>query len=478
MRRTTPLTAAAMLGLALLAPTTSASAAGETCRGEAATIVGTEQTLTGTEGRDVIVTGAATEVEALGGDDLVCVVPSRTSFNVLGVDAGAGNDVVDTNGATSGYYVNTDLGPGVDLFEGGAAGDTVLTGDARGVTTDVDTVRTGTGHDGVTTSGGSDVVDLGVGDDRLELQGLRTASDGLLAGGEGRDTFRATVDSAGGDAFDMAAGTYRTDGALALFSSFEGLELQARGASIDYSGTDGPDYLNVRFLASSRSRLVADLLGGDDRAQLDGTVLGAGSRIDAGAGVDDLVAARSTGSIALDIAEGELEVGDDVFTADGVEDATLMARRVSLRGDEQDNTLVAFGCRTSIGGGRGDDELIFDPDYVFETYSYRCSRSAVMRGGPGDDSFYGSPGPDRLLGGGGGDTLRGDPGDDRILGGAGADRVEAGRGDDVARGGSGADKLLGEEGRDVLRGDGGRDLADGSAGRDVCVAERRRSCER
>ena len=41
MRRTTPLTAAAMLGLALLAPTTSASAAGETCRGEAATLVGT-----------------------------------------------------------------------------------------------------------------------------------------------------------------------------------------------------------------------------------------------------------------------------------------------------------------------------------------------------------------------------------------------------------------------------------------------------
>ncbi|RYB90178.1 calcium-binding protein [Nocardioides glacieisoli] len=478
MRRKTPLTAAAMLGLALLAPTTSAGAAGETCRGEAATIVGTGSTLTGTEGRDVIVTGAATEVDALGGDDLICVVPVRTNFNVLDVDAGTGNDVVDTAGASQNYYVDIDLGPGADLFEGGASDDTVLTGDADGVTTEVDTVRTGTGNDGVTTSGGSDVVDLGVGDDRLELQGLRTAADGLLAGGEGLDTFRAAVGSPGGDAFDMAAGTYRTDGALALFSSFEGLELQARSASIDYSGTNGPDYLNVRFLDSSTSTLVADLLGGDDRAQLDGTALGAGSRIDAGAGVDDLVAARSKGTLALDLEEGELEVGDDVFNAAGVEDAFLMARRVSLIGDEQDNTLVAFGCTTSIVGGRGDDELIFDPDYVFETYSYSCSRSSVMRGGAGADSFYGSPGPDRLLGGGGDDILRGDPGADRIVGGAGADRVEAGTGDDVVRGGSGADKLLGEEGRDILRGEGGRDLADGSAGRDSCVAERERKCER
>lgn len=451
MRRTTPLTAAAMLGLALLAPTTSAGAAGETCRGEAATLVGTGSTLAGTEGRDVIVTGAATEVDASGGDDLICVVPVRTNFNVVEVDAGTGNDVVDTGGASQSYYVDTDLGPGTDLFEGGASDDTVLTGDADGVTTEVDTVRTGTGNDGVTTSGGSDVVDLGVGDDRLELQGLRTSPDGLLAGGEGLDIFRAAVGSPGGDAFDMAAGTYRTDGALASFSSFEGLELQARGASIDYSGTDVADYLSVRFLASSRSTLVADLLGGDDRTQLDGTVLGAGSRIDAGAGVDDLVAARSTGSMALDLAQGELEVGDDVFIAEGVEDAFLMARRVSLIGDEQDNTLVAFGCTTSIVGGRGDDELIFDPDYVFETYSYRCSRSSVMRGGPGDDSFYGSPGPDRLFGFGGDDTIRGESGDDRIRGGAGADRIT---------------------------GDRGRDFADGNTGRDRCSAERKRSCER
>src|SRR5690349_9795245 len=182
-RRTT-LGAAAVLGLTLLAPTSVATAAGETCRGEAATIVGTGRTLTGTEGRDVIVTGAATDVKALGGDDLVCVVPQGTNTNVLTVDAGAGADVVDTTSAELNfYYVDTDLGPGADTLEGGVTGDWVTTGDATGDTSEVDVVRTGAGGDSVTTSGGADVVDLGPGTDRLTLDGAGMAG-GSITGGD------------------------------------------------------------------------------------------------------------------------------------------------------------------------------------------------------------------------------------------------------------------------------------------------------
>ena len=94
MRRTTPLTTAALLGLTVLGPAAMpAQAAGETCRGEAATIVGTGSTLTGTEGRDVIVTGPAGVVDALGGDDLICVTGSVRTYDVLSVVAGAGNAV-------------------------------------------------------------------------------------------------------------------------------------------------------------------------------------------------------------------------------------------------------------------------------------------------------------------------------------------------------------------------------------------------
>ena len=452
MRRTTPLTAVAMLGLALLAPTTSASAAGETCRGEAATIVGTSPTLTGTEGRDVIVSGRATTVASLGGDDLVCVVPQQTNVNVLTVDAGAGDDVVDTTSAElSSYYVDTDLGPGADIVAGGPAGDWVDTGDVPGNTAEVDVVRSDAGHDTVRTSGGSDVVELGPGTDMLTLDGRGTTPQGRLVGGDDHDTLVMTVASSSAHAFDMSAGTYRTDGAAADFSSFESLDLDSRGARIDYVGTNGDDHLTVETTGPGLSTVVASLRGGDDDLILDGTALGGGTRFDTGAGEDRLVAARMPWSLALDLERDLLLVAGSGHPMSGVEDAFLMARSVSIVGDAQDNTLIAFACRSEITGGRGDDELIWDPDYVFEHYSLSCEKTATMRGGPGRDSFYGSPGDDRLRGDGGRDTIRGDAGDDRIRGGAGADRI------------------LGERGRDV---------GDGGAGRDRCATERELRCER
>lgn len=97
MRRTTSLTAAGLLGLALLAPATwagPAAAAAETCLGRPATVVGTGPTVIGTESRDVIVSGTATTIEALGGDDLVCVSRPGQAPVVLTVDAGSGRDMV------------------------------------------------------------------------------------------------------------------------------------------------------------------------------------------------------------------------------------------------------------------------------------------------------------------------------------------------------------------------------------------------
>lgn len=92
--RTTTLTAAALLGLTLLTPAQTASAAAETCLSRPATVVGTGPTVTGTEGRDVIVSGTATTIEALGGDDLVCVSRPGQAPVVLTVDAGSGRDMV------------------------------------------------------------------------------------------------------------------------------------------------------------------------------------------------------------------------------------------------------------------------------------------------------------------------------------------------------------------------------------------------
>ena len=104
MHRTTPLTAATLLGLALLAPTTSASAAGETCEGVAATIVGTPDTrVAGTPGDDVILSNGAFSVEAGEGDDLICVsAAADPRGHNTDVDAGPGDDVVVVVAASDG----------------------------------------------------------------------------------------------------------------------------------------------------------------------------------------------------------------------------------------------------------------------------------------------------------------------------------------------------------------------------------------
>lgn len=127
--RTTTLTAAALLGLTLLAPTQAATAAAETCQGVPATIVGTpEGRVVGTAGDDVIVSGGAWSVKAGDGDDLVCIPPMEGDLlgNVVQVDAGGGDDTVISEGEHNNSDVT--LGPGVDTFRGGGWEDRVEAG--------------------------------------------------------------------------------------------------------------------------------------------------------------------------------------------------------------------------------------------------------------------------------------------------------------------------------------------------------------
>lgn len=122
VRRTTPLGAAALVGLALLVPTAGASAAEEMCQGETATIVGTpDGQLVGTPGDDVIVSYGDYTVDAGDGDDLICLRPVFAL--VQEVDAGAGDDSVVSEGET--HHTDTDLGPGRDSFVGGGGEDRI-----------------------------------------------------------------------------------------------------------------------------------------------------------------------------------------------------------------------------------------------------------------------------------------------------------------------------------------------------------------
>ena len=132
MRRTTTLTAAGLFGLALLVPTSassSGSASGAICAGKPATVVGTAPTVTGTEGRDVIVTGPATSVRALGGDDTICVTTPRAA-GPMDVEAGTGDDEVLLPIADLAPGSTIAAGDGRDRFVAGHA-DALLTLDMK-----------------------------------------------------------------------------------------------------------------------------------------------------------------------------------------------------------------------------------------------------------------------------------------------------------------------------------------------------------
>ncbi len=494
MRRTTPLATAALLGLTLLAPTTwtspAATAAGETCRGEAATIVGTGPTVTGTEGRDVIVTAAAGVVDALGGDDLVCVTGPGGSSNLLSVVAGAGDDVVDTTALAAGFYVSTVLGAGADTFAGGPASDTVYAGEKAvtggggytfGADTEKDTIDTGDGGDTTWTgSAGApngDVVRLGLGADRLYLGGADTTSEAVLDGGEGEDGLRFTGGS-GDLGLDMTRGTFTSPQGTAAFTAFDVTTLEVGTGAVTYRGTEGDDDVTLRPTGGVPTLDVATGGGDDDVTLEPATAIGTGSRIDTGAGTDTLVAATQTGRLALDLATQRFGVGGVDAVAVGLEDAFLMAPEVVMNGDDGDNELRWNGCDATLRGGLGDDHLGWQFDGIFESYTFDCTGEVSMNAGDGRDTLRGSNAADLLIGGRGHDTIEGRGGDDRVRGSRGNDEVDGGEGRDKVSGGAGNDVLKGRAADDVLFGGPGRDRIDGSRGRDRCVGERKTRCER
>ena len=487
MRRTTTLTALA-LGAALLAPTGSATAVGETCRGEAATIVGTERVLQGTDGRDVIVTGASQSVSAGAGDDVICVTVSMTGGNLLEVDAGPGDDVVDSTGMAANYYLDATLGDGADTFVGGPQSETVIagpTGDpflsAPGES-ERDVIDTGDGGDSVTSGGpgipNPDEVRTGGGDDYVVWAGVMGAG-GVLDAGDGNDLL---LPRASGTTFDidLAARTLGRDGVPeAVFTSFERLSVSPEPGlgAIEIVGSDDRDVVEIRTAALVR----ADLGAGVDSLTLSSTP--AGTDLDLGADTDVVFVRSIDGSVDVDLTDGTLAVdGSPAAPLTGVENAYASADEVTMVGNAQTNFLNAVGCRASIDGRGGKDQVAHG-NYDFDADTgYDCKTAKViLRGGSGPDVISGGKRADRIFGGGGNDRISTGPavtGVNLVWGGAGNDRLDGGSANDVLRGGGGRDTLIGDKRADTLIGGTGRDRAVGGPGRDACVAEVEKKCER
>ena len=422
--------AVALLAALLAAPALPAAAAVPTCHGQPATITGSRgAAVRGTEGPDVIVANRASEIAALGGDDLICSASTDDGSDLM-IDAGGGDDVVDTAGnvGISSYVV---LGGGDDTYTGGDEVDFLYQSpDLPDPAAGTDTVTTGGGDDMVVTGGDrttpdADVVDLGPGADVVDVVG--SLQGARWDGGAGTDqVVWERFPRAGAYVVDNARGRVTRDGAeTASWSSFSRFDFFAGGArDLRFVGGDGPE--------SVRSLVQLDdvrLGGGDDVLQLSPENLARASAMRlSGESGDDLLRAGAdytSGEVDLRLGAGSVR-----FVRPGRAGATSVVRGF-------DRAEVVASWAHVVGTSR--------PDRI---------RWNACRG--------------EVLGAGGGDTVRYLPLLEVTCGSGGRVTVHGGPGPDVLVGGRLGDRLVGGT---------GRDRADGRGGRDYCRAETKVRCE-
>ncbi|MBS2940315.1 hypothetical protein KDN32_21475 [Nocardioides sp. J2M5] len=432
--RTMPLLAISLLATGLgVAPASPAGAAGETCQGRAATIVGQPlQRVVGTEGPDVVVTNGAIGVDTLGGDDLVCVTDAIAPGMVT-LRTGAGNDVVDAS--ASGSWVDAELGAGSDHYTASAGHDTVLTGSREGsrhVDTEPDTVVATTGGNasqtgdewttGMSGVPNADVLQLaGVGH-TVRWSGVQTAGSQVVMG-----TGATLQPSLGdGDIAIDAAGSWTEDGAPVLAWTGEATRFELIGrssaTSLSFTGTDRDEHVHSSFgkgVLDGPQRF--DLGAGDDTLLSEDGVGGKGSSYIGGLGDDSI---ELFGGKRLDV---EMNAGRMYYRQHGTkvgasfdyfEDVRVGARHLYVGGTAHADHVSFYACTATVRGRRGNDVLAFSRRSD-DGHKIGCdARKSKIRifGEDGKDTITGSRGRDLLVGGRGRDTVRGKANRDRCSG--------------------------------------------------------------
>ncbi|MEM7522762.1 MAG: calcium-binding protein [Pseudomonadota bacterium] len=460
-------------------------------------------TLFGGDGMDLFL-GGEDDDQAFGGAGDDVLAGEGGSDQLFG---GKGDDTLTGDGGLVGVILIGGAGPrpatppGDDTLYGGDGDDLLLGLEGRdtlygGADDDVarggeddDALYGGDGGDTLEGDAGQDTIFGGDGDDEL----VGGDDSDVIYGGLGRDTINAGKgdDTVHGDGADLANGVSLRGGA-----GFDVLSFRQWGHEIAYS--DHPDIFTFeRIEGSDRDDGIFsaqaeeifghggnDSLHGDkSRQTLDGgdgddllTSGGRLSKLDGGAGRDEVSYAASSAAVDVDLAAGTGDGGDadgDVLT--GIEDLTgSTGSGDDLTGDGGRNEIAGRGGGDDIAGRAGDDTLlggagddtleggagrdVIDGGADVDTASYRGSALGVTvyldhptLGGIGlsGDAFFdkltnvenlwGSYQDDYLHGDDGANELRGEFGDDFLSGGGGEDTLIGGVGDDTLFGGDGAD---------------------------------------
>jgi hypothetical protein len=292
----------------------------------------------------------------------------------------------------------------------GKGGDDLLTGDTGGDKlfggAGNDTITGAAGGDHLNGDGGADVILGGFGSDHIDGGDGDDALDGandsdFLRGGAGNDVMHG---GSGPDLLDGGAGDDT------LYADTGGDVL---------SGGDGDDTLFVDVTSAAKISCGA----GDDTLYL----------VQAADLPEDFEPPRSKR-----IADCER-----TFVTDAVLDpnqgVTYLAPDAggTKAGTTKDDLLLGGPGADTIRAGAGNDVL-----WGLRQAGLTASTPDVLDAGPGDDTIYGGPGPQRIDAGSGNDFVNGGLGANTIQAGAGNDTVRLrGSGASTVDGGAGNDKI-------------------------------------
>ena len=246
----------------------------------------------------------------------------------------------------------------------------------------------------VSNTSGADPItaDLAEGGDTYNGGGGSVSGDVTVNGGTGDDT----IDTGGGnDTVDAGDGSNAVDGG-------PGADAITSGSGVDtLTGQAGRD--NIAAGAGSD---VIDAGDGSDTvapgAGDDGTNV---SPVEGGPGRDTISFADAAAEVDVDLTDGIALVG-------ATEEDTI-ANFENVVGSAQGDKVRGTPSNNDIAGGKGSDSV---------------------RASGGDDDVHGGAGPDTLRGGDGDDDLFGQGGPDHLFGGAGTDLCKGGKGRDTKKG--------------------------------------------
>ncbi len=328
-----------------------------------------------------------------------------------------------------------------------------------------DLIRAGDGPDSVLGGGGKDTLDGEAGDDTLDGQ----AGDDSLIGGDGLDTFLFGGLGSGNDTGDggdglntiSAIGTSLADtlnvsqinGLLTVSSGTNTLTASANVQSVLVDGRGGNDTITVASLLGVQ-RMRVEIRGGEGNDLLDAFNANPGS-----------VRLSLFGDDGNDTINGSL--GNDTINGGTGDD--------SCCGFAGDDTMIGEAGNDSLGGSLGNDSINGgDGNDLLNGQKGDDSVAGgigddTLKGEDGNDVLSGELGDDQLNGGAGNDSLTGSSGRDALVGGAGNDTLQGGRNDDTINGNSGDDLIRGDHGHDFIDAGTGADSVGGGDGDDTIV---------